>query len=128
MKKFNLIFWFCFLLGSLLKAQSNIYSFENGLKPDEFSCQLGSLEVSGQQYKLGGNALCWSWKPSDVLSVVRPLNLVDASKLSGGGLTTWIYNDTPNHNTTSNNTKMNITNKHFNTKYIMTINNKQMKL
>ncbi len=96
MKKFNLIFWFCFLLGSLLKAQSNIYSFENGLKPDEFSCQLGSLEVSGQQYKLGGNALCWSWKPSDVLSVVRPLNLVDASKLSGGGLTTWIYNDTPN--------------------------------
>ncbi|MBP8789905.1 MAG: hypothetical protein KBH01_00575 [Breznakibacter sp.] len=95
MKKICLILLLCLIFLGFSRAQSNIYSFENGSIPGGFLCNLGQLEVNSQQFKLGGKSLCWSWIGGDVLKVVNPLNLANASLLSGGGVTTWIYNDTP---------------------------------
>ncbi|WP_163319661.1 chondroitinase family polysaccharide lyase [Dysgonomonas sp. 520] len=72
----------------------NVYSFENGTVPDEFSATNGSLSVSDYKSKLGDKSLVWNWNSNSVLTVNNPANLSASSQIDDGGITVWIYNST----------------------------------
>ena len=93
MKKLILLFLFP-ILSSLFTIKAQIYSFEDGLVPTNWTASLGTLQTSTTKYKLGTKSLKWDWKANDVLSALNPIGLSTASSAGGGGILLWIYNTT----------------------------------
>jgi chondroitin-sulfate-ABC endolyase/exolyase len=73
---------------------SQIYSFEDGLVPTNWTASLGTLQTSTAKYKLGTTSLKWDWKSNDVFTLNNPNGLSSASTAGGGGILLWIYNTT----------------------------------
>jgi chondroitin-sulfate-ABC endolyase/exolyase len=97
MKKL-VLFLFSIIVSSIsLKAQ--IYSFEDGLVPTNWSTTLGTLQSSTIKYKLGTKSLCWTWNAGSKVTVSTPAGLSTASTNSSGGIYFWIYNTTPSTST-----------------------------
>lgn len=90
MKKFYFVLFFSLLSFSIF---AQIYSFENNLVPGEFSASKGNLSIAGKG-KLGTKSLQWNWTAGDVLTGT-PSSMRTPSIQSAGGITLWIYNDTP---------------------------------
>ena len=94
MKKIILICIFP-IISSLFTINAQIYSFEDGAVPTNWTASLGTLQTSTSKYKLGNRSLKWDWKPNDVFTLNNPNGLSKASTSSGGGIMCWIYNTTP---------------------------------
>lgn len=87
----TLLLSYCF--PSAVSAQ--IYSFEDGKVPDGWHITQGKLTVSPQRYKLGYQSLQVAWQAGAVLTLPSPQGITQACKSSNGGITTWIYNESP---------------------------------
>ncbi|MGL4293692.1 MAG: chondroitinase family polysaccharide lyase [Bacteroidales bacterium] len=84
------------LLGmASMQSSAQIYSFEDKRIPAGWSFNGGELEVSGLRHKLGDQSLRISWQGKGLLTLDQPFGIKEASKASSGGITTWIYNETP---------------------------------
>jgi chondroitin-sulfate-ABC endolyase/exolyase len=93
MKKLILILLFPIISG-LFTIKAQIYSFEDGLVPTNWTASLSKLQSSTSKYKLGTTSLKWEWKANDVFSALNPTGLSTASTAGGGGILLWIYNTT----------------------------------
>lgn len=93
MKKFIAI-----LLGLLpllpALAQSGIHSFESQKELKEWKVDNGKISTSTAKYKLGSRSMRVDWKKGAELSITSE-ELQKASKSKNGGITLWIYNETP---------------------------------
>jgi len=83
------------LCGFCQVTSAQIYSFENGKVPADWSIDKGRLTVSTDKYKLGNRSLKVDWKAGATLTLPTPEGLLQASRKKNGGLNTWVYNDTP---------------------------------
>lgn len=90
--KYSLLFAFSFI--SILIYAGDIYSFEDGVIPSDFSTTKGTLSVKSDKGKLGEKSLQWNWTSNDVFSA-SPQSMRTPSVTSTGGITVWIYNETP---------------------------------
>lgn len=73
-------------------AFSQIYSFEDGSVPADWSATKGNLSVSADKYKLGSRSLRWDWVGGDKLKLTNLNSLKEVSTRVNGGITLWIYN------------------------------------
>jgi chondroitin-sulfate-ABC endolyase/exolyase len=89
-----------FLLGILLsfsaKLQAQIYSFEDGTVPANWTVSSGTLLNSTTRYKLGTKSLCWTWNAGSKVTVTGPSALSTGSTNKSGGIYFWIYNSVAN--------------------------------
>jgi chondroitin-sulfate-ABC endolyase/exolyase len=93
MKKILLLF-ITLLFACSGRLSSQIYSFEDGLVPAEWTVSSGTLTTTDVKYKLGTKSLCWTWNVNSLLTVTTPPGLDVASTNSSGGIYMWIYNTT----------------------------------
>ena len=77
-----------------VSAQSGIHSFESQKDLKEWTMENGKISTSTAKYKLGSRSMRADWKKGAVLSVTSD-KLLQASKSKNGGITLWIYNETP---------------------------------
>ena len=82
-------------LSIFLPAQARTMSFEGKSVPENFSIDRGKLSISAQKYKLGSTSLKIDWKAGAQVVISHPEGIAEASASSNGGLTAWIYNETP---------------------------------
>lgn len=92
--KLLLTTFFMFLLLNGVDAQ--IYSFEDGTVPANWTVTSGTLLNSGTRYKLGTKSLCWTWNASSKVTVTGPSALSTGSTNKSGGIYFWIYNSVAN--------------------------------
>jgi chondroitin-sulfate-ABC endolyase/exolyase len=85
-------FLFIVLINTGAKLQAQIYSFENGIVPSNWSVSSGTLLTSVAKYKLGTKSLCWTWNAGSKISVSAPTSLASGSTNKSGGIYFWIYN------------------------------------
>lgn len=96
MKKIKLIFiGILWCISNLLYAQ--IFSFEDGIVPSNWTTTGGTLASSTLKYKLGVKSMKWAWTAGSKLTVNNPGGLSTVSSHFRGeqGIHLWIYNDTP---------------------------------
>ena len=82
------------LMCSYLGVKGQIYSFENGSVPTNWSTNSGTLSVVANKYKLGTKSLRWDWIANSRIIISNPSNITAASTSSTGGITIWVYNTT----------------------------------
>ncbi|MBB6002540.1 chondroitinase family polysaccharide lyase [Arcicella rosea] len=82
-------------ISNLLCAQ--IFSFEDGTIPSNWTTTGGTLSSSTLKYKLGTKSLKWAWTAGSSLTVDNPAGLSTVSSHFRGeqGIHLWIYNTTP---------------------------------
>lgn len=88
----GVILLLCSLL--VLVAEAQLYSFEGAI-PSEWSASSGAIASSSDKYKLGSHSLCWKWEASSTITVAKNEALTTASTHNRGGISCWIYNETP---------------------------------
>ena len=93
LNKFSIICLILLGLSSSICAQ--LYSFEEGVIPNSWTTNSGSLGISTNKCKLGDKSLCWKWVANSKLSILNPDNIELASTNKSGGITIWIYNTSP---------------------------------
>ena len=76
-------------------AFSQIYSFENGIVPEDWKADKGTLSISSEKYKSGTQSLQINWKQGDILTIPSPAGISEACKSKNGGMNVWIYNESP---------------------------------
>lgn len=81
-------------IGSNFVFAGDIYSFEDGVIPSDFSVSKGNLSIKNNKGKLGNQSLQWDWQAGDVLSA-SPNSMRTPSITSTGGIQVWIYNENP---------------------------------
>lgn len=87
----TLLLVFCFSQA----ASAQFYSFEDRKVPDGWNINKGKLTVSPQRYKLGNQSLQVVWQAGAVLTLPTPQGIDQACKSNNGGISTWIYNESP---------------------------------
>ena len=90
-KSFKLIL-FIVLIINYSEANAQIYSFEDGLIPANWSTNSGTLTVATNKYKLGTKSLRWDWIANSRIIISNPSNIAASSISSSGGITIWVYN------------------------------------
>ena len=71
------------------------YSFENSKVPDNWKIDKGAINATGDKYKAGKQSLQIKWEQGAVLTLTTPNGLSEACKSRNGGISTWIYNESP---------------------------------
>lgn len=89
----TLVLFFALCL-NVFVTKAQIYSFEDGLIPSNWTTNSGSLTVATNKYKLGTKSLRWDWVANSKIIISNPSNLTAASTSSSGGITLWVYNAT----------------------------------
>ena len=86
------VFFLLSTIFSFLNLHAQIYSFEDGLVPTNWSVISGTLLNSPAKYKHGTKSLIWTWNANSKVTVTSPTGLSTASTNKSGGIYFWIYN------------------------------------
>ncbi|SHE30658.1 chondroitin-sulfate-ABC endolyase/exolyase [Mariniphaga anaerophila] len=92
MKKFFILF---FLLSVSATAFSQYLVLEENIPHGWETNAPAVLSISNKHGKLGSQSVEWKWKPGTAITIDNPEGMKQALQNEEGGMTLWIYNETP---------------------------------